>query len=166
MKIGTMLYHESRYWKTDGLTGDETPGWNARYLPYVVTRVTDKTIFATGAGADMQTSHVQFPRHPKRREGHARPYTFEADGRQYHSRFHEYFYTEVPTKQHEIKRSAMLPKVARALSTLGLPQMPYTPEVVKRAYKKLAREKHPDVGGSHEEFVKLRDARDVALRGY
>jgi hypothetical protein len=54
IKIGTMIYHESRYWKTDNLSGDEVPGWNARYLPYVVVNITDSRIYATGAGVDMK----------------------------------------------------------------------------------------------------------------
>jgi hypothetical protein len=164
IKVGTMIYHESRYWKTDNLSGDEVPGWNARYLPYVVTRITDARIYATGAGADLKTSHVQFPRRPKHRPGHAKPTTLEADGRQYHSRFHEYFYVEIPTKK---PREAPRPmsKCAHALLLLGI-SPPYCAEDVSRAYKRLAREKHPDAGGSHEDFIRLKEARDVALRGY
>lgn len=166
IKIGTMLYHESRYWKTDNLTGDETPGWNARYLPYVVTNITAGRIYATGAGADFQTSHVQFPRSPKHRPSHVRPTTLEGDGKQYHSRFHEYFYTEIPKRKPRMSAQAVASGVVLACSLLGI-SPPYTNDDVNRAFKRKAREMHPDVaGGSHEGFIKLKEARNVALRGY
>jgi len=165
IKIGTMLYHESRYWKTDNLSANEVAGWNARYLPYVVTRVTDATIFCTGASPDGQTSCVRLPRKVREKKpGHARRETLEVDGRQYHSRFHEYFYIEPPKAK---PRSAPRPmsSCAHALLLLGI-SPPYSETDVTRAYKRLARIAHPDAGGSHEEFIRLKNARDVALRGY
>jgi curved DNA-binding protein CbpA len=56
-------------------------------------------------------------------------------------------------------------KCAYALLLLGI-SPPYTADDVARAYKRLAREKHPDAGGSHDDFIRLKEARDVALRGY
>jgi hypothetical protein len=163
IKIGDMIYHESRYWKTDNLTADEVAGWNARYLPYVVVRVTDKTIYATGCGADGQTSRVQFPRHHKPTPGQARWKTLEGDGEQYHSRFHEYFFREIPKKKPAAPKP--MPQVAHALLVLGIAP-PYSVDDVKRAYKRRARTAHPDAGGSHIEFIRLQEARDVALRGF
>ena len=55
--------------------------------------------------------------------------------------------------------------VMGALNLLNI-SPPYSNDDVNRAYKRLAREKHPDAGGSHEEFIRLKEARDVALRGY
>jgi hypothetical protein len=162
MKIGDTIYHERRYW-VQYPAFDEEQGWNARYFPYVVVRVTDKTIYAMGGGPDMQTSRVQFPRCHKQQPGQARWEMLEVDGKQYHSRFHEYFYTEVPSKPREAPRP--MSKCAYALLLLGITP-PYSADDVNRAYKRLARMKHPDAGGSHDDFIRLKDARDVALRGY
>lgn len=163
LKIGAVLYHESRYWVQYPVF-DEVPGWNARYLPYVVVKVTPARIYATGCGPDGQTSHIQFPRKPRPpMPGRVRMTMLETDGNQYHSRFHEYFYTEIPTARPVESRPVT--KVASALSLLGLSQ-PYSPDDVRRAYKRRARECHPDAGGSHTEFIRLQEARDTVLRGY
>lgn len=34
---------------------------------------------------------------------------------------------------------------------------------IKAAFRKLAKEAHPDVGGTHEEFVRITEARDILL---
>ena len=34
---------------------------------------------------------------------------------------------------------------------------------IKAAYRRLAKEAHPDVGGSHEQFVRITEARDALL---
>jgi hypothetical protein len=165
MKTGDMIYHESRYWKTDNLAADEVPGWNARYLPYVVVRVTDARIYCTGCGPDGKTSNIQLPRKERPKKlGHARHETLEVDGRQYHSRFQEYFYVEIPKAKPQ-KPPQPATKYSWALMTLGI-SPPYCEQDVKSAYKRLARTVHPDAGGSHDEFIRLKDARDVALRGY
>jgi hypothetical protein len=165
IKIGTMIYHESRYWKTDDLVAGEVRGWNARYLPYVVTRLTEKRIYATGCSPTGEASHVQLPRGERpKREGRARLTTLEIDGEQYHSRFHEYFYREIPKAQPKQPPRPMS-NHAHALLLLGLAP-PYTDQDVKQAYKRLARTAHPDAGGSHEQFIKLQTAYDTALRGY
>ena len=44
-----------------------------------------------------------------------------------------------------------------ALRTLGL-RKGATPEEIKKAYKRLAREHHPDKGGDSNEFIKIHDA--------
>lgn len=161
IKIGTMIYHESRYWKTENLSANEVPGWNARYLPYVVTRITEARIYATGAGANGQTSRVQLPR--IKRQVHARHQTLETDGKQYHSRFHEYFYVEIPNTKPKEPRP--MSDYAHSLLLLGLVP-PCTTDQVNRAYKRLALKTHPDVGGKHEDFIRLQRAREIALRGY
>jgi hypothetical protein len=164
IKIGTMIYHQSRYWKSENLQAGEVLGWNARYLPYVVTRVTEKTIYATGCGPDGQTSRVQLPRTKRpQRPGCAPDKTLEAHGKQYHSRFHEYFYVEIPKAKSVIHN--WMSQHAKAVSLLGLTS-PFSADDVRRAYKKLALKAHPDVGGSHNEFIRLKEARDIALRGY
>ena len=50
-----------------------------------------------------------------------------------------------------------------ALRTLGL-RKGATPEEIKRAYKRLAREHHPDKGGDSNEFIKIHDAYE-SLQG-
>jgi hypothetical protein len=163
-KTGSTIYHESRYWKLDNLSAGEVPGWNVRHLPYVVVRVTEKTIYCTGCGPDGQTSSVQLPRGERpKKPGHARHEYLEADGRQYHSRFHEYFYAEIPTKKQP--KVDATPALASAWALLGI-SPPYSDEEVKRAYKRKATKMHPDAGGSHDEFIRLQKAREVALRRY
>lgn len=41
---------------------------------------------------------------------------------------------------------------------------PRTVEQVESAYRRLARERHPDAGGSHEAMLELNAAREAALR--
>ena len=50
-----------------------------------------------------------------------------------------------------------------ALRTLGLSKGA-TPEQIKKAYKRLAREHHPDKGGDSNEFIKIHDAYE-SLQG-
>jgi hypothetical protein len=98
--------------------------------------------------------------------GHARWETLEVDGKQYHSRFHEYFYIEPPkAKPHKPIITGIPGQVSTSLALLGI-SPPYNEKDVTRAYKRLAKVAHPDAGGSHDEFIRLKNARDVALRGY
>lgn len=54
---------------------------------------------------------------------------------------------------------------AAELKVLGLdPNSKVTADDIVRAFKRRAREVHPDHGGSHEAFINLKHARDVALR--
>ena len=56
-----------------------------------------------------------------------------------------------------MKRSVDL---AAALQVL---ELSHTPENVKRAYRRLSKQRHPDApGGSHEEFLRLREAYECA----
>ena len=50
-----------------------------------------------------------------------------------------------------------------ALRTLGL-RKGATPEEIKKAYKRLAREHHPDKGGDSNEFIKISGAYE-SLQG-
>lgn len=161
IKVGDTIYHEDRYW-TSTPVFDEEPGWNANYLRYTVVKVTASRIYAEGSGPDGKLTGVQFSRAPKHKPGHAKPTTLEADGKQYHSRFHEYFYTEIPKR--EKRWQPFFRPQTDAAAALGLSGT-YTADDVKRAYKRLAREHHPDAGGSHEAFVKLKQTRDAALKG-
>jgi len=47
---------------------------------------------------------------------------------------------------------------------LALPiDEPLTPLQIKTAYRRIAKKAHPDVGGSHEAFVQITQARDTLL---
>ena len=94
----------------------------------------------------------------------------ERDGKQYHSRFHEYFYAKKPAPESREwnwagnKPNFVIPNFSGdCLATLGL-SAPYTKADVRRAYKRLAKTTHPDLGGSHQAFIKLKQAHDSALR--
>lgn len=158
--IGDTIYHERRYWKTDNLLPHEEGGWNTEYMPFKVVRITAKRITVEHEGVTVHLPRGARPKKP----GHARHEYLEADGRQYHSRFHEYFYAEIP-KAKPLSRNAVGTGVAPALSLLGITP-PYSDSDVKKAYKRLALKTHPDQGGNHNDFIRLKDARDVALRGY
>lgn len=51
-----------------------------------------------------------------------------------------------------------------AILYLGL-NYPVTQDSIKKAYRRLAREYHPDAGGSEEHFKRLTQAYQVALQG-
>lgn len=50
--------------------------------------------------------------------------------------------------------------ISESLQVLGLSEMP-TLASLKRAFRKVSREVHPDRGGSHEGFIKARKAFDI-----
>jgi hypothetical protein len=88
----------------------------------------------------------------------------EKSGRVYHSKPHEYFYKQIPPADPEKPRhnpySAHLGTLTAFLD-LGLVP-PATRKEVDKAYKRLARKVHPDVGGSHEQFLSLNKAYKLA----
>ena len=49
-----------------------------------------------------------------------------------------------------------------AIKYLGL-ELPTTKEAIKTAYRRLARQYHPDAGGNAEDFIKLQMAYETAL---
>lgn len=156
-KVGDTVYREQRYWKSEGFLSHERPGWNEEYVPWKVIRITAKRIHIEHEGVTIQLPRGERPQRP----GHARHTTLEIDGKQYHSRFHEYFYAEIPKAKPLPRNAGVLP----ALSLLGIVP-PYSDDDVKRAYKRMALKTHPDVGGNHHDFIRLKEARDSALRRY
>lgn len=161
-QVGQTVYHGWRYWKSEGLEAGEVLGWNTRYIPYKVNKVTPKRIEVYGRDIDDPNQSVWLNRE-----------TMERDGKQYHTRFHEYFYAEKPKPEWREwnwagSRSYTLPSFSQVfglecLVTLGL-SLPVTRADVRRAYKRLALKTHPDVGGDHHAFIKLKQAHDSALR--
>lgn len=47
---------------------------------------------------------------------------------------------------------------------LGFEQMPAGPEDIKERFRQLAKTMHPDVGGSEEDFIKLKEASEEAMK--
>lgn len=152
--VGQTVYHGWRYWKSEGLEAGEVLGWNTLYLPYRITKITAARIHVEHKGTRVQLNRE----------------AMERDGKQYHSRFHEYFYAVKPPPESKdwnwagSKPSFVIPNFSGdCLATLGL-STPYTKADVRRAYKRLAKTAHPDLGGSHQAFIKLKQAHDSALR--
>ncbi len=158
-KVGDTIFHAKRYWKTDNLLPHERLGWNEEYIAFTITAITKKMIYAEAGSI-----RFKFPRVPRpKKPGLERYPTLEADGRQYHSRVHEYFYAEIP--QPKTPTFTGNPTLLAACALLGV-RLPYTDADVNRAYKRKARRAHPDVGGSHDGFIQLQKAREIALRRY
>lgn len=144
-KVGDKIWHGSRYWVSLGDRG--FVGWNTRFVAYRIIKLTPARIVCE--------SLIDGPK----------PITLnrkimEARGKQYHTRFHEYFYAEKPERDPEQKHSA----TSNAMTILSL-QIPYSQDDVRRAYKRLAKTMHPDGGGTSAGFVELKRAHDEALRG-
>lgn len=148
-KLGQIIWHGSRYWKTDSLIDDEILGWNTKYVPYKIARITPKQILVYHSESD---TVVYLNRQ-----------TMERDGKQYHTRFHEYFYAVKPPPEKDFHFHRMPTFRADCFITLGLSH-PCTQAEVRRAYKRLAKTAHPDLGGSHQSFINLKQAHDSALR--
>ena len=47
---------------------------------------------------------------------------------------------------------------------LGFEQIPAGPEEVKERFRQLAKVMHPDAGGTEEDFIKLKDASEKAIK--
>src|ERR1051326_1999167 len=152
--VGNTVYHGWRYWKTDELGSGEVLGWNTLYLPYRITKIT-----AVRIHVEYKNTRIQLNRD-----------TMEREGKQYHTRVHEYFYADKPRPESRDwnwagnRPNFVIPNFSGdCLTTLGL-STPYTKADVRRAYKRLALKTHPDLGGNSHDFIKLKEAHDSALR--
>ncbi|WP_291350399.1 hypothetical protein [Desulfosporosinus sp.] len=47
---------------------------------------------------------------------------------------------------------------------LGFEQIPNGQEDIKERFRQLAKTMHPDVGGTEEDFIKLKDASEKAMK--
>lgn len=153
------VWHGFRYWKTGELVRGEVVGWNTCYLPYTIRKITTKQITVERKDVVGKTVRIVLNRQ-----------TMERDGKQCHTRFHEYFYAEKPrpgTKDWNWEGSNpnfSIPLFrGDYLTVLGL-SVPFTEKDVRRAYKRLALKTHPDLGGDAAEFIKVKQAHDSAMR--
>lgn len=169
--LGDIVWRGARYWPATPLAS-EIPGWNTEFLPYRITKITANRItidraWKTTKRYPMDAREAKFPR-----TAQLNPDKFE-NGKCYHSRFHEYFYICKPITdpEHEGRRRVheweasgrAAPFPSSALSHLGL-HLPCTKDDIRRAFKRMALKAHPDTGGSHEQFLKLKLAYEQALR--
>lgn len=158
IRRGDKIWRGYRYWRNIGETG--FPGWNTAFIPYRVIAVTSKRI-EIGHIADTICGKPKTVKDWKplflNRE------TIERDGKQYHTRFHEYFFSERPVRDPEQEFRVSGTKIVPTIPLLNL-SGGYTREDAKQAYRRAARKMHPDGGGSHEAFLKLTRAYQEALR--
>lgn len=59
----------------------------------------------------------------------------------------------------------MSQKISNPFKVLGVPDNAPL-DVCKKAYKRLARESHPDLGGSAEEFCRINEAFNMIEAGF
>lgn len=167
-KIGQSVWRGFRYWKMDSLVGTERVGWNTKFIAYQIQEITPQRIKVchdafTIAGTEKSAKDWK-PLFLNRA-------TMEKAGKQYHTRYHEYFYATKPKSdpEHRYYSSPSFHAVFgttpshKALDVLGLSH-PYTETDAKRAYRRLAKSAHPDKGGTSQEFTRLKSAYDTALR--
>lgn len=145
--IDKTVWHGSRYWKMEELAAHEVVGWNTRYVAYTVRKITAKQIVV-----EHGTTRIVLKRE-----------VMERMGKQYHSRFHEYFYAEKPPREQPRSYTYTPGLDLTCINMLGL-SWPCSKADVRRAYKRLALTMHPDRGGSHGAFIQLKTAHDQALR--
>jgi hypothetical protein len=157
-QVGKIVWRGFRYWNDLDLTLSGLGGyvgWNTTFIPYRILAVTEQRIkiglltdSINGTDATEKDRKPLFLDRGK----------MERQGKQYHTRFHEWFYAAKPATDPEQRGSQ-----GNAISVLNLPTF-YTKDDVRRAYKRLARIAHPDNGGSNAAFIELKRAHDEALR--
>jgi hypothetical protein len=87
----------------------------------------------------------------------------EETGETFH-RFRETYYTEAGKNEFEHRCESLHNeiKVPDCLKRFGLDNSA-TAEDVKRKYRKLAQQHHPDTGGNHQDFIKLQAEYEAAM---
>jgi|SRR5882724_435535 len=152
-KVGQTIWRGYRYWvDLSFVQFDYAAGWNTLFIPYRILAITSQRIKVQLLADSING------REANKKPVYLNRAVLEKDGKQYHTRFHEYFYATKPSRDPEQRYSP-----AASISIFNLPS-PFTAHDVNREYKKLARTLHPDAGGTHEQFVELQRTRDEALR--
>lgn len=158
-QAGKIVWRGYRYWNDldltfSGLGGNV--GWNTTFIPYRILAVTGQRLKVQLLADSINgTDATEKDRKPIFLDLGK----MQRTGKQYHTRFHEYFYATKPTTNPERKSV----ESAAANNVLNLPTF-YTKDDVRRAYKQLAKTTHPDLGGSNAAFIELKRAHDEALR--
>jgi len=158
-QVGKIVWRGYRYWNDLDLTFSGLGGhvgWNTSFIPYRILAVTGQRL-KVGLLADSINGIAATEK--DRKPLFLDLMKMERRGKQYHTRFHEYFYATKPATDPERRGS----QANTAISVLNLPTL-YTESDVRRAYKRLARTAHPDSGGSNAAFIELKRAHDEALR--
>ena len=142
------VYHGKRFW-VQSPTGKQHQGWNTDFEPCVIVKRTAKRVMIVSPSLGCLWLNRE---------------ALERDGKVYHSRPHEYFYAVKPSVDPEKPVGVRVPSnIQTAYSVLGL-TYPSSKVAITKAYKRKARQVHPDVGGHHSAFIELNAAFKTALR--
>lgn len=148
------VWHAKRFW-VQKPTGNQHLGWNTDFEGCPVFKKSAKRVGVLSPSLGILWLNREF---------------LERDGKVYHSKPHEWFYAVRPAVDPERSKGYTLDDlIARirgdssALVALGL-QSGATQADIKRAYKRLAKKVHPDHGGDHESFIRLKNAYESAMR--
>lgn len=178
IKVGDTIYRGVRYWVQEP-TANQHIGWNTYFDAYIVVSVTPKQIrafrFPRVDDLDLAPDIWDAIKRGSRVKSDVvdvvsinSPEKFLREGKIYHSRYAEYFYVAKPLidpekESNERWQTWKFNANPQPLSALGLTP-PCTKDQIKRAYKRLAKQKHPDGGGSHQAFLDLQKAYEEAMR--
>jgi hypothetical protein len=142
------VYHGKRSWVQNPV-GRQHRGWNTDFEPCPIAKKTAKRVLIVSPSLGCLWLNRE---------------VLERDGKVYHSRPHEYFYAVKPSVDPEKPTATRVPSnIQTAFSALGL-TYPASKSAVTKAYKRKARQVHPDVGGQHEAFLELNKAFKTALQ--
>jgi hypothetical protein len=151
------LYYDQR----ERLQG-ERRGW--RSLPHLIVKRTPKYVYVaaapyvageqTGYWADVHEETIRLERASLEREGYAFVSFGDADR---YGLEEPLFYTT----PYQLRAGEAMGQ-GECFALLELTP-PYTVEAVKRAYRRLAKERHPDRGGAADRFLALQNAYRQAL---
>src|SRR6185295_2548747 len=140
-KVGQIVWRGHRHWVNLFSFGLGNVGWNTVFIPYRVIGITSQRIKVevlpdsiNGTPADKKPLFLDRAR-------------MERVDKQYHTRYHEYFYAEKPKTDPEQRSTP-------SISVLSL-TAPFTADDVNRQYKRLARRLYPDAGGTAAQFIEL-----------
>jgi hypothetical protein len=138
---------------------EEAEGWYS--VPHRVVRKTKRYLYVeqhaydpdrrTGSWLDQDDRTLRLDRHMLETEGYTLAPNIEIDD--------PLFFTQPYADRSPLSEAPSPDCFARLQLTY-----PCTVDEVKTAYRRLARQAHPDQGGSHEEFLALRAAYEQALQ--
>ena len=143
------VYHAKRFWVQQP-QGKQHRGWNTDFEPCIIAKKTAKRIMILSSSLGILWLNRE---------------QLESEGKVYHSRPHEYFYKLLPPIDPErpsVIRRDVPSVIQKAFSALGL-TYPSSQIAITKAYKRKAKQVHPDTGGHHDAFIELHTAFETAL---